>query len=60
MELVFIIKVVLLSAIISTSIKLLAPYVDLNPSASLAIAMVLTPAVIVGIVLWRRFLNANS
>lgn len=60
MELIFILKVVLLSAIISISIKLLAPYVELNPSGSLAIAMVFTPAVILGMILWRRFSNANS
>lgn len=60
MEVFFIFKVVLLSAIISTAIKLLAPYVNLHPSASLAIAIVLSPAVILGIVLWQRFVKANS
>ncbi|MFW6315680.1 MAG: hypothetical protein ACOC1Z_01110 [Cyanobacteriota bacterium] len=59
MEVAFILKVFLLSAIISTFIKLLAPYFELNPSGSLAIAIVFMPAVILGMVLWRRFLQAE-
>ncbi|PSO49553.1 MAG: hypothetical protein BRC33_06440 [Cyanobacteria bacterium SW_9_44_58] len=55
----FILKVFVLSAMISVLIKLLAPYVEINPSALLAIGMVLTPSVILGIVLGQRFLQSQ-
>lgn len=60
MEIGFILKVFVFSAMISVLIKSLAPYVEINPSALLAISMVVTPSVILGVVLGRRFLQSQS
>lgn len=60
MEIGFILKVFVFSAIISVLIKSLSPYVEINPSALLAISMVVTPSVILGVVLGRRFLQSQS
>jgi len=60
MEVAFILKVFLVSTVISVLIKLLAPYVELSPSGWLAISMVLTPTVILGVVLGQRFLQSKS
>ena len=60
MKLAFILKVLLFSAIISIAIKWFAPYVELEPSPILAISIVFTPTVILGMVLGRRFFKANS
>lgn len=60
MEVAFILKVFLFSAVISVVIKSVAPYVEINSSAALAIGMVLTPAVVLGMLLWQRFLQSES
>ncbi len=60
MKATFIVKVFLLSAGISSVIKLVAPYVEVSPSAGLAMTMVLMPVVILGIILGRRFLAWES
>ena len=57
MKTAFILKVFLFSAIVSSVIKLVAPYVEINPSGWAAISMVFAPIVILGIVLWRRILQ---
>lgn len=60
MKALFILKVFLFSTVISILIKFLAPYVTISPSAWLAIAIVSTPTVILGILLWQRFLQFES
>lgn len=60
MEIAFILKVILFSSVISVLIKFMAPYVELDPSGLLAIAIVLTPSIILGVVLGQRFLQSQS
>jgi len=59
MEAKFVIKVILLSSLISVVIKLLSPIIEISPSNALAITIVLTPTVVLGIILWRRFLQSE-
>lgn len=60
MKFAFVIKVLLFSALISVTIKSLAPYVSISASSGLAISIVLTPPLVLGIVFWRRFLQSES
>jgi len=60
MKAAFILKVFLFSTLISVVIKSLAPYVSISASSGLAISIVLTPPLVLGIVFWRRFLKAKS
>ncbi|WP_041596144.1 hypothetical protein [Halothece sp. PCC 7418] len=60
MKIAFILKVFLFSTIVSVLIKLLAPYVEVQPLAWLALIIVFTPIVSLGILLWQRFLQFES
>lgn len=60
MEINLILKVFLLSTLISILIKFSGLYINLNPSGILAICIVITPTIILGVVLWRRFLKSES
>jgi len=60
MKIAFIIKVFLFSTLVSVVIKLIAPYVEVQPIGWLAIAIVFMPIVTLGLVLWRRFLQFQS
>lgn len=59
-EVTFVVKIFLFSTVISVFIKSLAPYVEISPSAWLAVAIVVAPAMILGIILWQRFLQSKS
>jgi len=52
MKIAFILKVFLFSTVVSVLIKLIAPYVESQPVGWLAISIVFTPIVALGIVLW--------
>ncbi len=58
MILQFIIKVIALSAVISFLIKILAPFLEIQPYNGLAIMIVLTPSIVLGAVLFRRFVQS--
>lgn len=60
MKIAFIVKVFLFSTLVSVVIKLIAPYVEVQPIGWLAITIVVMPIVTLGLVLWRRFLQFQS
>jgi hypothetical protein len=60
MKIAFILKVFLFSTVVSVVIKLIAPYVEVQPVVWLAISIVFAPIVALGIVLWQRFLKFES
>ena len=59
-KIAFIVKVFLFSTLVSVVIKLIAPYVEVQPIGWLAIAIVFMPIAALGLVLWRRFLGFQS
>jgi len=60
MKIAFILKVFLFSTVVSVVIKLIAPYIEIQPVGWLAISIVFTPIVALGFVLWQRFLQLES
>ncbi len=60
MKIAFIVKVFLFSTLVSVVIKLIAPYVEVQPIGWLAITIVIMPIVTLGLLLWRRFLQFES
>jgi hypothetical protein len=60
MKIGFILKVFLFSTLVSVVIKLIAPYIEVQPIGWLAITIVFMPIVALGLVLWQRFLEFQS
>ncbi|MDR9402116.1 MAG: hypothetical protein RI580_01630 [Halothece sp. Uz-M2-17] len=60
MKIIFILKVFLFSTFISVIIKLIAPYIEVQPLGWLALTIVFTPIVSLGVFLWQRFLQFES
>jgi hypothetical protein len=54
----FILKILLVSAVISAAIKYLAPFLSIAPTPINALLLVLSPTILTGLVLWRRSLNS--